>query len=99
MVALGADGVVSVVANEVPKMFSQMVRLCLKGKFDEAAKFHYKLLPLMNFNFVESSPIPVKAAMAMMGVIEEHYRLPLVPLSEKHKPRLKGILEALKLID
>lgn len=99
MVALGADGIVSVVSNEVPKLFSDMVRLCLRGKFEQAVKFHNKLLPLMNFNFVESNPIPVKAALALMGMIKERYRLPLVPLGEKHRPKLKKILEELALID
>ncbi len=99
LVALGADGVVSVVSNEVPKIFSHMVRLCLKQKFEKATLLHNKLLPLMNFNFVESNPIPVKAALAMMGMIEERYRLPLVPLSEKHRPKLKQILEELELLD
>lgn len=98
LLALGADGVVSVVSNEVPKLFSEMVRLGLKGKFEQAAQIHNKLLPLMNFNFVESNPIPVKAALAMMGLIEESYRLPLVPLSEKHRPKLRQILEDLSLI-
>lgn len=98
MMALGADGAVSVVSNEVPKQFSQMVRLCLKGKFNEAVKLHNKLLPLMNINFIESNPIPVKAALAMMGMIEERYRLPLVPLSSKHKQKLKKILKELGLV-
>ena len=98
LAALGADGVVSVVSNEVPKEFSQMVRLCLNGKFNQAIALHNKLLPLMNFNFVESNPIPVKAALAMMGMIEEEYRLPMVPLNEKHRPRLKAILKELKLV-
>ena len=98
LVALGADGVVSVVSNEVPKQFSQMVRLCLRGKFTQAITLHNQLLPLMNFNFVESNPIPAKAALAMMGMIQEHYRLPMVPLSEKHRPKLKKILQELGLI-
>lgn len=99
LVALGADGVVSVVSNEAPKIFSEMVRLCLKGKFDRARRLHNRLLPLMNFNFVESNPIPVKAALAMMGLITEQYRLPMVPLSKKHRPALKRILRDLGLID
>jgi len=98
MTALGADGVISVVANEVPKLFSAMVRSCLRGKFDEAIITHNKLLPLMNINFIESNPIPVKAALSMMGKIQERYRLPLVPLSGKHRPALKIILEELKLL-
>lgn len=99
LIALGADGVVSVVSNEVPKLFSQMVRYCLKGKFNKALPLHNKLLPLMEVNFIESNPIPVKAALAMMGMIEERYRLPLVPLSEKHRPKLKKILSDLGLLD
>ncbi|HEY6192394.1 MAG TPA: 4-hydroxy-tetrahydrodipicolinate synthase [Bacteroidota bacterium] len=99
LTALGADGVVSVVSNVVPKLFSEMVRLCLKGKFERAAEIHYKLLPLMNFDFVESNPIPVKAALAAMGFIKEVYRLPMVELSVKHRPGLKKILDDLKLLD
>ncbi len=98
MVALGADGVVSVVSNEVPKQFAAMVRLCLKGDFARAAALHYRLLPLMNINFVESNPIPVKGALAMMGEIDEIYRLPMVPLSVKHRAALKKILRELDLV-
>jgi 4-hydroxy-tetrahydrodipicolinate synthase len=98
LISLGADGVISVVSNEVPKVFSKLVRLALNSKYDEALKIHYSLLTLMNFNFIESSPIPVKAALAEMGMIEEVYRLPLVPLSDKHRPKLKSILKNLKLI-
>lgn len=97
LMALGTDGVVSVVSNEVPRSFSDMVRLCLQGKFEEATKIHNKLLPLMNFNFVESNPIPAKAVLAVMGLIKEHYRLPLVPLSVRHRPALKKILTDLGL--
>jgi 4-hydroxy-tetrahydrodipicolinate synthase len=98
LIACGADGVISVVSNEIPKHFSDMVRLCLKGKFDLALGMHNKMLGLMNCNFVESNPIPVKAALAMMGIIEERYRLPMVPLSAKHRPQLRKILQELKLI-
>jgi 4-hydroxy-tetrahydrodipicolinate synthase len=98
MISLGADGIVSVVSNEVPKEFSAMIRLCLKGDFEKAVKIHNRLLPLMNVNFVESNPIPVKAAIAMMGLIEEVYRLPMVPLSDKYRPKLKSVLKELGLI-
>lgn len=98
LIALGADGVISVVSNEVPKQFSQMVRLALNGKFEKALKIHNLLLPLMNFNFVESNPIPVKAVMAELGLIEEVYRLPLVPLSDKNRPKMISLLKQLKLI-
>ncbi len=98
MIALGGDGVVSVVANEVPKQFAAMVRLCLKGDFRRGRALHYKLLPLMNVNFIESNPIPVKAALAMMGEIKEVYRLPMVPIGQQHRVVLKKILRDLKLI-
>jgi 4-hydroxy-tetrahydrodipicolinate synthase len=98
LMALGADGVVSVVSNEVPKEFSAMVRHCIKGDFARATKLHNRLLPLMNFNFVESNPIPVKAALAMMGLVREEYRLPLLPLSAKHRPHLRAILKELGLV-
>lgn len=98
LIALGADGVISVVSNEIPGLFSKMVRLALSGKFEEAKKIHYKILPLMNFNFIESNPIPVKAVLAEMKMIEEVYRLPLVPLSDKHRDKMKKILRELKVV-
>jgi 4-hydroxy-tetrahydrodipicolinate synthase len=98
LVALGADGIISVVANEVPAEFSRMVRYALKGKLDSARELHFKLLHLMNANFIESNPIPVKAAMAMMGLLEETYRLPLTQLSEGSRPKLENVLKQLKLI-
>ncbi|MEK9138208.1 MAG: 4-hydroxy-tetrahydrodipicolinate synthase, partial [Bacteroidota bacterium] len=98
LVALGADGVVSVVSSEVPRMFSDMVRAALKGKWEKARELHYKLLHLMNINFIESNPIPVKAVLNMMGMIEDTLRLPLVPLSEVHRPALEKTLRELNLI-
>jgi len=98
MIALGGDGCISVVSNEVPKEFSELMRLCLKGSWEKALKLQYKLLPLMNINFIESSPIPVKTALAMMGLIEDHFRLPMVPLTEPSRAKLKKILEDVKLV-
>lgn len=98
LMSLGAEGVVSVVSNEVPKEFSTMVRYCIEGKFEKATTLHNRLLPLMNVNFIESNPIPVKAALAMMGKIGEHYRLPMVPLSKKHRPLLRSVLLDLGLL-
>jgi 4-hydroxy-tetrahydrodipicolinate synthase len=98
LVALGADGIISVVSNEVPALFSDMVRQALKGNFEKARALHFKLLHLMNINFVESNPIPVKAAMAMMGLLEDHYRLPLVSLSESGRTKVEKALRELKLI-
>ena len=98
LVALGADGIISVVSNEVPAEFAAMVRWALKGKFDKARELHFSLLHLMNVNFIESNPIPVKAAMAMMGLMEDHYRLPLTPITEASRSRVEHALKSLKLI-
>ena len=98
LMALGADGVVSVISNEMPREFSDMVRLCLRGRYDAALKVHNKLLPLMSANFIESNPIPVKAALAMMGKIGERYRLPLVPMGKENRKKFARILRDLKLI-
>ena len=98
LLGLGADGVISVVANEVPMMMSRMVRDSLAGNWDEARKIHYKLLGLMNVNFVETNPIPAKAALAMMGIIEECYRMPLVPLRDESRAKLRQELVHLELI-
>lgn len=98
MMSLGGDGCISVVANETPKDFSDMVRFCLKGQWDNALSLHNKLLPLMNINFIEANPIPVKAALAMMGLIEEVYRLPLVPIGDKNREKLKTVLKDFALL-
>jgi len=95
LVALGADGIISVVSNEVPDLMARMTDLALAGKWDEARALHYRLLPLMDANFIESSPGPVKAAMAMMGLLEEHFRLPLVPVKETTRAKLKDVLATL----
>lgn len=95
LIALGADGLISVVSNEVPDLTSRMIDMALAGDWAAARQLHYRLLPLMEANFMESSPGPVKAALAMMGLIEERYRLPLVPVQEKTKARLREILTEL----
>jgi 4-hydroxy-tetrahydrodipicolinate synthase len=98
MVALGGDGVVSVVSNEVPDLMSRMVRDALAGRLDEARKLHYRLLGLMGANFLETNPMPVKAALAMMGWIEESYRLPMVRMRAETRDELKKHLERLELL-
>lgn len=95
LIAVGADGIISVASNEAPALMSQMTNLALDGKWDEARSLHYRLLPLMEGNFIESSPGPVKAAMAMMGLLEERFRLPLVPVQQKTRERMREILVAL----
>jgi 4-hydroxy-tetrahydrodipicolinate synthase len=92
LIALGADGLISVAANEAPALMSRMVDLALAGEWDAARELHYRLLPLMEVNFIESSPGPVKAALAMMGLIEESYRLPLVPIQEQSRTRVQQVL-------
>jgi 4-hydroxy-tetrahydrodipicolinate synthase len=99
MLALGADGLVSVASNEAPRELSRMVEAALAGRWDEARELHYRLLPLMNVNFVESSPGPVKAAMALMGLLEENLRLPLVPVAEKTRARVREVLEESGLLE
>jgi 4-hydroxy-tetrahydrodipicolinate synthase len=92
IIALGGDGLISVASNEVPDLMSRMVDLALAGDWEKARALHYRLLPLMETNFIESSPGPVKGAMAMMGLVEENFRLPLVPVQEKSRVRLREVL-------
>jgi 4-hydroxy-tetrahydrodipicolinate synthase len=98
LIALGADGLISVASTSAPELMSQMVNLALGGNWSEARELHYRLLPLMDVNFIESSPGPVKAALAMMGLIEENYRLPLVPIQEQSKTRVRVVLSELGLL-
>ncbi len=98
LIALGADGLISVAANEAPVLMSQMIDLALKGNWDAARELHYRLLPLMEANFIESSPGPVKAALAMMGLIEENYRLPLVAIQNSSRERLRVVLNEAGLL-
>ncbi|HYO62548.1 MAG TPA: 4-hydroxy-tetrahydrodipicolinate synthase [Pyrinomonadaceae bacterium] len=98
LVALGADGLVSVASNEAPQLMSRMVEAALAGAWDEARELHFRLLPLMEGNFVESSPGPVKAALAAMGLCEEVLRLPLVPVTEKTRAHVRGLLAELGLL-
>src|SRR5947207_1876843 len=99
LIALGADGIVSVASNEIPDLMSQMTNLALEGNWTEARALHYQLLPLMEVNFIESSPGPVKAAMAMMGLLEENFRLPLVPIQEKSRARIREVIAELGLLE
>lgn len=98
LIALGADGIISVVANEAPALMARMTSLALDGDWARAREIHYRLLPLMEANFLESNPGPVKAALAAMGLIEESYRLPLVPVEEATKRKISGLLRELDLL-
>lgn len=97
LIALGGEGLISVASNEAPALMSQLNDLALAGNWDEARKLHYRLLPLMEANFIESSPGPVKAAMAIMGLLEENLRLPLVPVQEKTRARMREVVNELDL--
>jgi 4-hydroxy-tetrahydrodipicolinate synthase len=98
LIALGADGVVSVVSNEVPDLMAQLVNFALDGELKKARELHFRLLPLMEANFIESSPGPLKAALALMNLLEENFRLPLVPVEEKTRARLREVLGELGLV-
>jgi 4-hydroxy-tetrahydrodipicolinate synthase len=98
MMAVGAQGVISVASNVVPREVTEMIHAALKGDFERAGRIHAKLFPLFKDLFIETNPIPVKAALAMRGQIEEAYRLPLVPMSEANKAQLRKTLESLNLL-
>jgi 4-hydroxy-tetrahydrodipicolinate synthase len=96
--ALGADGVVSVAANQVPGPMHQLVAACARGDFAEARRIHYALLRLMNLNFIEGNPIPVKASLALMGLCEESFRLPMCPPADSTREALRAALKDLGLL-
>ena len=97
-VAVGGVGVISVASNEVPDKMTAMARAALENNWDEARRLNSELWALMKVNFMEASPGPVKAALAMMGKIKEAYRLPIVPVTAATKDKLHGILGELNLI-
>jgi 4-hydroxy-tetrahydrodipicolinate synthase len=98
VIALGGVGVISVVSNEIPHEMTALTRAALNNDWPTARALNRKYLPLMQANFIESSPLPVKAAMAMMGKIEEVYRLPLLPMRRDTRSRLQGIVTDVGLI-
>ena len=98
VIALGGHGIISVASNEAPGMMSKFAAACLDGRWDEARDWNRRLYPLMKINFVETSPIPVKAALSMMGKIQEVYRLPLVKISEGARAKVSAVLSDLGLV-
>lgn len=98
MVAMGAEGLISVASNLIPAEMTQIVDLGRRGALEEARKLHYRYLNLMELNFVETSPIPVKYALSRMGKLEEIYRLPLCPMQEENKRTMDQELEKLGLV-
>jgi 4-hydroxy-tetrahydrodipicolinate synthase len=98
LMAVGGHGVISVVSNEIPADMSQMVEAAERGDYSAARAIHVRIMPLMQVNFVESSPGPVKTAMAAMGLLEEIYRLPLVPPRRESRDRINDVLRDLGLL-
>jgi len=98
LMALGGAGLISVISNVVPRETTNLVHLLMDGKYDEARRLNAKLFPLMRASFVETNPIPIKAALAMMGKIKEIYRLPLCPLKPENRAKLEKTLAAQGLL-
>jgi 4-hydroxy-tetrahydrodipicolinate synthase len=99
LMALGGRGIVSVVANEIPAEMTQLAQACLRNDFEAARRIQHRFLPLMNVNFIESNPIPVKAAMGLMGLLDPVFRLPLVPPSDASLAKIEKVLESLGLFE
>ncbi len=99
LVAMGGKGIISVASNEIPAEMTHLARLCLAGKFEEARNMQRKWLPLLEVNFIETNPGPVKAAMAEMGLLEPVFRLPLVPPRTENLAKIRSVLESLALLE
>jgi 4-hydroxy-tetrahydrodipicolinate synthase len=95
LMAVGGRGIISVASNEIPAEMSRIVELGERGDFAAARALHQRMLPLMQVNFIESNPIPVKSAMASLGLLEEVYRLPMVPPRPASKQRIEAVLQSL----
>jgi 4-hydroxy-tetrahydrodipicolinate synthase len=96
--ALGGRGVISTAGNEIPAEMTAIAQACLRNDFPAARAIQAKFLPLMNINFVESNPIPVKAAMALMGLLEPVWRLPMVPPSQANLAKIESVLQSVGLL-
>ncbi len=98
LIAAGVDGVISVLSNYAPKMFSDLVNYALEGKFAEARELQYKLLDLMKLNFIEPNPVPAKTALQMMGMMEDRFRMPLMQITDGGREKIKNALQQVGLI-
>jgi 4-hydroxy-tetrahydrodipicolinate synthase len=98
LMALGGRGIISVVSNQIPGPMAQIAHACLAGDFAAARQIHARYLPLMNVNFIEANPIPVKAGMALMGLLDPVWRLPLCPPAAANLARIEKVLESLGLL-
>ena len=99
VMALGGDGVISVVSNVTPRLMSALVDACAAGEFATARALHFRLMPWMTAAFVESNPAPVKAALALVGRLQNVVRLPLVPMSDAGLPTVRAALMAAGALD
>jgi 4-hydroxy-tetrahydrodipicolinate synthase len=98
LMAIGGRGVISVASNEIPADMVEMVTAAARGDFAAARRVHNRILPLMQINFVEANPVPIKSAMAMMGLLEESYRLPMCPPTSASKEKILRVLKELQLL-
>jgi 4-hydroxy-tetrahydrodipicolinate synthase len=99
LISLGGRGLISVASNEIPAEMTRLVQSALSGDFAEARRLHFQYLSLMDINFVESNPIPVKAALAEMGLLQPVWRLPLVSPKPENLARVRAVLESLNLLE
>jgi len=99
LISLGGRGLISVASNEIPAEMTRLVQSALSGDFSQARRLHFQYLSLMDINFVESNPIPVKAALAEMGLLQPVWRLPLVSPKPENLDRIRGVLESLNLLE
>ena len=99
LMAIGGRGVISVASNEIPADMVEMVEAAERGDFARRARVHNRILPLMQVNFVEANPVPVKSAMAVMGLLEESYRLPMCPPTSASKDKILRVLKELQLLN
>ena len=97
VISLGGVGIISVASNEIPRQMTEMTRAALDNDWKKARAMYRRYLPLMQANFIESNPIPVKAVLAMMGKIEENYRLPLTRMKAENRAKLEKIVQHLEL--
>jgi 4-hydroxy-tetrahydrodipicolinate synthase len=99
LAAMGGRGIISVASNEIPAEMTRLAQLCLAGNFAEARIMQRKWLPLLEVNFIETNPTPVKAAMAELGLLEPVFRLPLVPPRTENLAKIRAVLESLALLE
>src|SRR5882672_11937180 len=98
LIALGGVGIISVASNEIPREMAEMTRAALNNDWETARRIHRKYLPLMLANFIESNPLPVKAVLAMMGKMEEVYRLPMLPMRRDTRSKLQKVATEVGLV-